>query len=215
MDLHFLARNAGTTVSQTEKFLLELANLHLSDAAVARIIKRFPEFFLDCIEQRDGLAECIGVPPDEFDLTSLQSHFAGWLNYQVSMLWVNSTRGEPEWNIFLLRLKLAEIYNQAFFDGLKAEARELGQAFGRLELDLGPPHPDRREPIDFAMEYLWRNLHRAKRCRLNDCPAPYFLAKKKGQEYCSTACSGHAQRQQKLRWWAEHGEQRRKERKKK
>lgn len=41
-------------------------------------------------------------------------------------------------------------------------------------------------------------------CHNPECSAPYFLAKRKDQVYCSTDCSAYGQRASKLKWWHEH-----------
>jgi hypothetical protein len=61
---------------------------------------------------------------------------------------------------------------------------------------------------------LVSNSRLAKVCANPDCPAPYFIAKKPTQQYCSDGCAQLIQRDWKRRWWAEHGEQWRKDRKK-
>jgi len=61
---------------------------------------------------------------------------------------------------------------------------------------------------------LVSNSRLAKVCANPDCLAPYFIAKKATQRYCSDACSGVFQRDCKRRWWAEHGKQWRAKRKK-
>lgn len=43
------------------------------------------------------------------------------------------------------------------------------------------------------------------RCPDPDCPAPYFIAQRRSQRYCSEACAQPAQRELKRRWWREHG----------
>lgn len=41
-------------------------------------------------------------------------------------------------------------------------------------------------------------------CRNQECPAPYFLAKRRDQKYCSDICATPAKRASKLRWWHEN-----------
>lgn len=50
-------------------------------------------------------------------------------------------------------------------------------------------------------------------CPNPSCPAPYFIAKKGRQKYCSEVCALPAQRQFKKSWWAEHGKEWREDRK--
>ena len=41
----------------------------------------------------------------------------------------------------------------------------------------------------------------AKVCKNKKCPAPYFVAKRRDQRYCSAKCAGPAKRAAKLKWW--------------
>jgi hypothetical protein len=42
-------------------------------------------------------------------------------------------------------------------------------------------------------------------CPNSDCPAPYFVAEKRSQKYCSKTCAAPAQREQKRIWWSDKG----------
>jgi hypothetical protein len=46
---------------------------------------------------------------------------------------------------------------------------------------------------------------RLRFCPTPNCPAPYFIAQRRSQKYCSDACSLPAQRECKRIWWREHG----------
>jgi hypothetical protein len=46
-------------------------------------------------------------------------------------------------------------------------------------------------------------------CGNPECPAPYFVATKKNQRYCSEKCAGWAKREAKKAWWDQHGSERR------
>jgi len=72
--------------------------------------------------------------------------------------------------------------------------------------------------VDAFVLVLLRALHIADRmryCPNPACPAPYFIAKKRRQKYCSDACALPAQREFKRAWWDEHGEEWRAKRKRK
>jgi hypothetical protein len=47
---------------------------------------------------------------------------------------------------------------------------------------------------------------RMRRCGNPDCPAPYFIGRRRSQRYCSDACSLPAQRESKRKWWRDHGD---------
>ena len=44
-----------------------------------------------------------------------------------------------------------------------------------------------------------------RRCEALDCPAPYFVASRRSQKYCSPECARESQREFKRRWWRENG----------
>jgi hypothetical protein len=61
-----------------------------------------------------------------------------------------------------------------------------------------------------ALYLLFRESWRARLCE--NCDGK-FIARRAAQKYCSTDCSENAQRELKRRWWSEHGETWRQERK--
>jgi hypothetical protein len=61
-----------------------------------------------------------------------------------------------------------------------------------------------------ALYLLFRESWRAKVCE--QCRMK-FIARRSGQKYCSTECSGQMQRELKRKWWSEHGETWREKRK--
>jgi hypothetical protein len=62
-----------------------------------------------------------------------------------------------------------------------------------------------RSKLQDAVYQLFRRSRLVKVCANRDCPAPYFIAGKTAQRYCSDACAQIFQRAYKLRWWKEHG----------
>ena len=62
-----------------------------------------------------------------------------------------------------------------------------------------------RSEFDRAVYRLFRSSALAKVCANPDCPAPYFIAGRTTQQFCSEKCSGVLQKEHKRRWWKEHG----------
>jgi hypothetical protein len=57
---------------------------------------------------------------------------------------------------------------------------------------------------------------RFARCHNPDCPAPYFLAKRRSQKFCERGdCTAYAQRKYALKWWNNEGRERRAKRSRK
>jgi hypothetical protein len=61
---------------------------------------------------------------------------------------------------------------------------------------------------------IQRSADRLRFCGNPDCPAPYFIARRSTQRYCSESCAGPAERESKRVWWKEHGSDRRRKAKK-
>lgn len=59
--------------------------------------------------------------------------------------------------------------------------------------------------LEAAVVYLqdWIG-DKAKHCSGPTCPAPYFIATKKWQKFCSPQCAEPAQRECKRQWWREN-----------
>jgi hypothetical protein len=70
-------------------------------------------------------------------------------------------------------------------------------------LDEPPPRTGFLEALNY--------LHQVAPAKLRFCPAPecqqpYFIANRKGQEYCGAPeCVNYGQRKAKKKWWLEHG----------
>jgi hypothetical protein len=68
-------------------------------------------------------------------------------------------------------------------------------------------------PFEQVLIHFFKSADKARHCGNPDCLTPYFIASRRSQKYCSDTCAAPAQREFKRRWWAEHGEARRKARK--
>lgn len=64
-------------------------------------------------------------------------------------------------------------------------------------------------PQDFRAQLavaILENWRRFAICENPECPAQYFLAKRKDQKYCERGeCTAQAQREYARKWWSEHG----------
>jgi hypothetical protein len=66
-----------------------------------------------------------------------------------------------------------------------------------------------RNPFQAACYALLLKSNLARFCANPDCPAPYFVATRATQRYCSQDCLKPAQKQWKLDWWNREGKTRR------
>jgi hypothetical protein len=67
--------------------------------------------------------------------------------------------------------------------------------------DWPPPPPPEPSALEQALLHFRQNIGRALLCRKADCSTPYFIAREKGEKYCSEKCSHLATLATKKRWW--------------
>jgi hypothetical protein len=177
-----------------------------SDAAIERLARRYPEVFSDFP----------AVPPSPADRDSniATTHWFIMAKIQrfLRLAWDAPTLRECEWHLFTARAEFHSSTGWAFmWEQRLRESSDLPKA---IQEGLTPEEdavqvsvPD-LTPFEQAFYHLHRIAKRMRHCRNSECPAPYFLAKKKGQKYCSSKCSAPMQRQQKLKWWRENRDKR-------
>ena len=121
-------------------------------------------------------------------------------------------------------LPTRNLLRELWHGGQRADriARELLFAEYHLSGGEGKPHFGvwkpvgvdwRRGTITYSPEHeyqgpLYELLQRswlAKVCARPGCVAPYFVARRITQQYCSTDCSEAMQDQYRLNWWRAHG----------
>lgn len=115
--------------------------------------------------------------------------------------WDAPDRRRRDWHMFELR------HAFALSQRLKAAGEDIEQLWREgnrermLEL-MGPPSITPMEAVAFYFQTAIGD--RAKHCGGPDCPAPYFIAVKRWQKYCSPECAGPATRESKRQWWREN-----------
>lgn len=67
-----------------------------------------------------------------------------------------------------------------------------------------------QDNFERAVYALFRNSGLAKVCENADCPAPYFIARRRTQRYCGEDCALVFQKQWKKNWWGKTGSKLRK-----
>ena len=120
------------------------------------------------------------------------------LRDNLRTIWSAEDERTARWRLFNLRRMLYRVMNP------KTHPDSKNQEPSALD-----------KPIYQALDCLRRNLHKLRRCKNPVCAppgTPFFIADKGKQQYCSIECSGVAQKEQKLHWWAEKGPQWRKAR---
>ena len=200
---------------RAESFLLKLANSKLD----AETVKALAERYLD-------MSEPFGVSkPSGRDSVVWQDKrdflvWASMLNqsqHYLQKAWESSSDWDRDWYWHELR--------RTYRDGVLSTTRELAKqpkakrwivdgevrdnpspaaVMSIQQIDDRWSSPPPVNPFEVAVFYFSKISNRVKRCaNAVDCPAPYFLAEKGQQRFCSEACAGAANRESKRRWWNE------------
>jgi hypothetical protein len=187
--------------------LRELANLRDEPAAIERFERRWPE-----------LAEKPTSIPQGFSMGGQESTYVAVLRTCLRKIWT----GGPDANSLLTAFFLTSSPIVDLIRPWPPIADPITKALpshplvpkGSFEADWRRSglvyHPETQ--LQKALYLLLQSSARAKVCANPDCPAPYFIAKKLRERYCSLECVRPFQRQSKLDWWNRVGRERRSKR---
>jgi|SRR5271166_422052 len=189
---------ARSSPKRVEAFLVEFANAGFGVAPGLRLVKLYREFFPSSFPQSNAIGNEIAKSEGWEGRAEMLATATRWAAYP--MLGSLAPRLRKAWDEPDQRLKEWYIF-------------ELRHDFHLLTNPRRQAEPPALTPFEQAMVHFQRISSRAKHCANADCPAPYFIASKRSYKYCSEACSVPAQRAFKLEWWAEHGEDWRRNRK--
>jgi hypothetical protein len=116
-------------------------------------------------------------------------------------VWTAPERRSREWYSFHLRLMFYGWEARADFIRNHPVSTITDPGWSKLSYFDPPPVT----PFEASVFYLQTSIaERAKRCGNSDCPAPYFIAVKKWQKFCSEKCAGPANRESKRQWWRDN-----------
>jgi hypothetical protein len=159
------------------------------DYACRRFIERHPEVFGELSP------EDINIGFDLIDFRDL-----------IRRAWKETDRRGKDWYWIRLRIKFHEwsTSRQYWRDHPVPRVHE-GDGTEKDDywklLDQPPPITEFEATVFYFQEVI---ADRAKVCGNPDCPAPYFIAVKRWQKFCSEKCAGPVNREQKRRWWHEN-----------
>jgi hypothetical protein len=205
--------------SSTLAPLVELANLTDSPETVARFLAKYPTFIpseLDPPESglddpRFALFKSTAL---ETALNDFRAHCSPsmeeclrrarvfFLRHQLRELWGNS--GERADGIAYSLLFAAQFQES---DATVYSPMGVDWLHGQLVY----------KPLDefqAALYALLKCSYRAKVCARPGCSAPYFVANRITQQYCSTDCADAMQDEWRRIWWRSHGNEWRKKKNK-
>jgi hypothetical protein len=165
------------TPSRAEDLLVSWANLTVPDP---EHIKRMRMLYSDVV----------GSLLTDQDLLEMRD--------DIRLVWDAQDRRHRDWYLFLLRQHFQ--HDVVMRDVIaKREPPNPGRLASRL---AAPPE---LTPFEAALFYFQTRLGElARHCGNATCPAPYFIAQKKWQKYCSPKCSGPATRESKRQWWRDN-----------
>jgi hypothetical protein len=184
-----------------ERLLLAWANLpdlpypSNADAACGRLISQNPEVFSFIpLAETDALG------------SAMISGYFMEIRHLLRRAWVAPDRRHRDWYLFHLRKQFHQWKSQSEWWSVHPPVHPdwaTGEeAKGLLEREAEPPEITHFEAAVF---YLQTSVaERAKYCGGPHCPAPYFVATKRWQKYCTEECAGPALRESKRRWWTEN-----------
>jgi hypothetical protein len=174
-----------------------LANLQDDKAAFESFRHRFP-WLLEAVNNNIYASYRKVYPPGSLEHTELNRKI--WLvplRNTLRAVWRAPDAATKEWGLFRI--------SQGFFLRGDPKLIDLPRA-NQSDFTLNWDPPTRTERFLLAL-MKWADL--LTYCDNPDCVAPYFIAKRRGQDYCSKPCAQVAQRESKRRWWQEKGKQRR------
>jgi hypothetical protein len=163
---------------EAERLLLDWANLsdQREDESATRLFRRH-EQVLKALEWKGDTEH----PLNPYEIYTLRLH--------LRKAWDAPDRRTREWHIFQLRRKFSEWSLSLSLDG------DLSKPM--VWFEQVPP----LTPLEATMYHFQNVADLAKHCGNSDCPAPYFIAIKRWQKYCSEKCSGPGERESKRNWW--------------
>jgi hypothetical protein len=188
--------------AEAERLLLAWANLPdvptLRDAreiadpgGYRRLIERHPEVFGHMASEQERAASAVSERSITIDKLRI------WRD-RLRLAWTAQDRRSREWHIFTLRFEYAR--EAALRNLPKQSSPEFDQ---KLKSMLWDPPPI--TPLEAALFYFSAAIgDRARKCQATDCPAPFFVALKRWQKFCSPECALPAQREAKRKWWKDN-----------
>jgi hypothetical protein len=136
----------------------------------------------------------------------VEMHLVPWhrayieaLREGLRAIWIAEDKSTAEWRLFNLQLEVHRAMDPDNYE--------------RYSKTLRPPPVD--APINQSLQYLRKRFDKFRKCRNPDCKAPFFIADRGKQSYCSAECAAVAQKAYKRTWWKNNGASWREARRKK
>jgi hypothetical protein len=208
------SRRAGNKIlgvidpARAEAFLLQLANPptsgKITTAYAETLRKRYPE-----------MAEPVWKSLEEWTGNLI------WIQLYLRHAWDAPDARHRDWYLHEMRRQYSHAAAELALgdlptppDGILSVAPGMVVRGFEPMIDRVYPgfiEPPEVTPFEAAVFYFQSRIgDRAKYCGHVDCPAPYFIAVKRWQKFCSEKCAGPANRESKRKWWHNKQEGRKK-----
>lgn len=186
--------------ARAEQFLRDLANADMDrrHRDALRLQKKYPE-----------MAKPVWKSPEEWagDLA--------WLQLYLQCAWDAPDERHRTWYLFSMRKQYSHSATEVALRTVSAPPEGTFSFPAGFVLPNGKPmlngvhagfiEPPQITPFEAAAFYFQSRIgDRAKHCASVDCPAPYFIAEKRWQKFCTEKCAGSANRESKRKWWHEN-----------
>jgi hypothetical protein len=133
-------------------------------------------------------------------------------DYQNGMraVWLSPGDGHRRYWAFKLRAKFYEALEQQARARVPKTVKRIRRGKWERILPWKVEYGDFARDLEFtpfeqALNRLDDLGQRTRVCGNRECPAPFFIAGRRSQKYCSEKCAGVFQQQAKRAWWREHG----------
>ncbi len=192
---------------QLDRFLVELANMQQAD----HVLRKFSSLLPPSLQSANDFSPVFSKNPDELPAVNLRAY-----QELVQAVWEAPTNAERRYFAWKLRSRLYRAVEAEAREAIPQTIQRAGDEWRRVgEWKLEYSRMLRSLP-ETSFEAVVNRLddlgERTKRCGNPDCPAPFFIAVRKSQRYCTESCAGVFQRQAKQAWWQHHGRDWRKQR---
>jgi hypothetical protein len=184
---------------EAKRFLSELANISDNPTAIARFESLYRTILASARPTATEVMNwAVNAEQDEYrygvsDEQRMREYWLLPLRQAVRAVWRTADRRAREWGIFRIS---QDLFSRRAHRPLYVPSQSVGEEISAL----GCP-----TACEQLLIHLMRLADHTRYCANEECPAPYFLARRRNQRYCSAECAKPAQRENKRQWWRKNG----------
>ncbi len=199
--LSIKSSNRSLAAPRLDSFLNEFANTD-----TLKRLQRYGDLLPPHLDSRHSVEHLEPLDQDVSDAAATE--------YQHILRGVWLARSEREWRFFSfhLRRKLYEVLSAITRDSVLKAMEGTDAVIEGPTTNIPLPYVNQmREIPEVAFDAvidrlnLLRSRELTKYCANRECPAPYYIARRKSQRYCGDHCAELFELEAKRNWWKEHG----------